>query len=141
MRTNNVVVLVLALVMGGIAAFMARQWLQTHAVVSAAAALRLEAGVIGDARLALGGVALKPWRARNAEKTLIGARADAPLFHRAAEVALAEAKPSGDNAFKIDLASRVVACALALAAAGTPERMPALPASPFAAVSGVLAHA
>ena len=111
------------------------------AVVSAAAALRLEAGVIADARLALGGVALKPWRARDAEKILIGARADAPLFHRAAEAALAEAKPSGDNAFKIELASRVVARALALAAAGTPERMPALPASPFTAISGVLTHA
>jgi xanthine dehydrogenase YagS FAD-binding subunit len=111
------------------------------AVVSAAAALRFEAGVIAHARLALGGVALKPWRAREAERILSGGRADAPLFHRAAEAALAEAKPSGDNAFKIELASRVVARALTLAAAGTPERMPALPASPFAAVSGVLAHA
>jgi xanthine dehydrogenase YagS FAD-binding subunit len=72
---------------------------------------------------------------------LIGARADTPLFHRAAEAALAEAKPSGDNGFKIELASRVVARALALAAAGTPERMLALPASPFTAVSRVLTHA
>jgi xanthine dehydrogenase YagS FAD-binding subunit len=111
------------------------------AVVSVAAALRLEVGVIADARLALGGVAPKPWRARNAEKILMSARADAPLFQRAGEAALAEAKPSGDNAFKIELASRVVARALALAAAGTPEHLPALPASPFAAVSGVLAHA
>jgi xanthine dehydrogenase YagS FAD-binding subunit len=111
------------------------------AIVAAAAALRLEADVIADARLALGGVALKPWRARDAERMLIGTRADAALFARAAEAALAEAKPSGDNAFKIELASRVVARALALAAAGTPERMPALPASPFATVSGVLTHA
>ena len=111
------------------------------AVVSAAAALRLEADVIADARLTLGGVALKPWRARDAEQMLIGARADAPLFQRVAEAALAEAKPSGDNAFKIELASRVVARTLTLAAAGTPERMPALPASPFATVSGVLTHA
>jgi xanthine dehydrogenase YagS FAD-binding subunit len=110
------------------------------AVVSAAAALRLEAGVIADARLALGGVALKPWRAREAEKILIDARADAALFRRAADAALAGAKPSGDNIFKIELARRVVTRALALAAAGTPERMPALPASPFATVSGVLAH-
>ena len=63
------------------------------------------------------------------------------VFRRAAEAALADAKPSGDNAFKIELARRVVARALALAAAGTPERMPALPASPFAAVSGALPHA
>lgn len=110
------------------------------AIVSAAAALRLEAGVIADARLALGGVAPKPWRMRDAEMILIGARGTAPLFQRAAEAALAEAKPSGDNAFKIELATRVVARALALAAAGTPEHMPALPASPFAAVSGVTTH-
>jgi xanthine dehydrogenase YagS FAD-binding subunit len=111
------------------------------AIVSAAAALRIDAGVIVDARLALGGVAMKPWRAREAEQILIGARADASVFRRAAEAALADAKPSGDNAYKIELARRVVARALSLAAAGTPERMPALPASPFAAISGVLTHA
>jgi xanthine dehydrogenase YagS FAD-binding subunit len=111
------------------------------AVVSAAAAVRVETDVIADARLALGGVALKPWRAREAEQILIGARGSASLFRRAAEVALAEAKPSGENAYKIELARRVVARALALAAAGTPERMPALPGSAFATVSGVLTHA
>ncbi|HEY2528228.1 MAG TPA: xanthine dehydrogenase family protein subunit M [Xanthobacteraceae bacterium] len=111
------------------------------AIVSAAAALRLEVGVIVQARIVMGGVALKPWRAREAEKILIGARPDTALFARAATAALADAKASGDNGFKIVLARRVVARALALAAAGTPERMPALPASPFAAVSGVLAHA
>jgi xanthine dehydrogenase YagS FAD-binding subunit len=72
---------------------------------------------------------------------LIGAPADTQLFRRAAEAALAEAKPSGDNAYKIELARRVVARAFALAAAGTPERLPALPGSPFAAFSGVLTHA
>jgi xanthine dehydrogenase YagS FAD-binding subunit len=111
------------------------------AVVSAAAALRLEAGLIADGRLALGGVALKPWRAREAEEILIGARPETSLFRRAAEAALAEAKPSGENTFKIELARRIVVQALALAAAGTPERLPALPGSPFAAVSGVLTHA
>jgi len=111
------------------------------AIVSAAAALRVEAGVIEAARIAMGGVALKPWRAREAEQILIGARADTALFTRAAAAALADARPSGDNAFKIELARRVVARALALAAAGTPERTPALPGSPFAAVSGVLTHA
>jgi xanthine dehydrogenase YagS FAD-binding subunit len=110
------------------------------AVVSAAAALRLEANMIVDARFALGGVALKPWRSREAEQMLIGAPAEAPVFRRAAEVALAEAKPSGDNAFKIELARRVVVRAFGLAAAGTPERVPALPGSPFAAVSGVVVH-
>jgi xanthine dehydrogenase YagS FAD-binding subunit len=105
------------------------------AVVSAAAALRVEGDTIAEARLALGGVAPKPWRAREAELTLAGARADATAFHRAAEAALAEAKPSGDNGFKIELARRIVVRALALAAAGTPERLPALPASPLASVS------
>jgi xanthine dehydrogenase YagS FAD-binding subunit len=111
------------------------------AIVSAAAALRVEAGVIAQARIALGGVALKPWRARQAEQILVDAQADASVFRRAAEVALADAKPSGDNAYKIELARRVVARALALAAAGTPEQMPALPGSPFAPGSGVVAHA
>jgi xanthine dehydrogenase YagS FAD-binding subunit len=111
------------------------------AIVSTAAALRIEAGVIAQARVALGGVASKPWRAREAEQILVGARPDTALFQRAAKAALADAKPSGDNAFKIELARRVVMRALALAAAGTPARMPALPGSPFATVSGVLTHA
>jgi xanthine dehydrogenase YagS FAD-binding subunit len=102
------------------------------AVVSAAAALRLDDDTIVDARLALGGVAMKPWRAREAERILAGARPDASVFGRAAEAALAQAKPSGDNGFKIELARRIVVRALALAAAGTPEPMPSLPASPFA---------
>jgi xanthine dehydrogenase YagS FAD-binding subunit len=110
------------------------------AVVSAAAALRMKDGTIAEARLALGGVAPKPWRAREAELVLAGGRADASLFRRAAEAALAEAQPSGDNGFKIELARRIVARALALAAAGTPERLPALPASPFA-LSGDVIHA
>jgi xanthine dehydrogenase YagS FAD-binding subunit len=110
------------------------------AVVSAAAALRLDGGRIAEARIALGGVALKPWRAHAAEASLAGAQPDAPSFRRAAEAALADAKPSGDNAFKIELARRIVARALALAAAGTPGRIPALPASPFAPAPGVPVH-
>ena len=102
------------------------------AVVSAAAGLRLEGGRIAEARLALGGVALKPWRARAAEAALAGAAPDEAAFRSAAETALAEARPSGDNAFKIELARRIIVRALTLAAAGTPARMPALPASPFA---------
>jgi xanthine dehydrogenase YagS FAD-binding subunit len=107
------------------------------AVASAAAALRIEDGVIAEARIALGGVALKPWRARAAEAALVGMTPDAAHFRRAAALALEDAKPSGDNAFKIELARRIVTRALTLAAAGTPARMPALPASPFA---GALAH-
>jgi xanthine dehydrogenase YagS FAD-binding subunit len=108
------------------------------AVVSAAAGLRIERGTIREARLALGGVAAKPWRARAAEQVLTGARADAAAFRRAAEAALADAKPSGDNLFKIELARRIVLRALTLAAAGTPRRIAALPASPFASTPGAL---
>ena len=108
------------------------------AVVSAAAALRIENGRIKEGRIALGGVAAKPWRARAAEQALIGATPDAASFREAAKAALANAKPSGDNAFKIELARRIVVRALTLAAAGTPERVPALPASPFAAMSGAI---
>ena len=117
------------------------------AVVSAAAALRMEGGVIAEARVALGGVALKPWRAWAAEEALVGATPGPAAYQRAAEAALADARPSGpDNAFKIALARRVVARSLALAAAGTPATMPALPASPFtnsqftSPTSGVMAH-
>jgi xanthine dehydrogenase YagS FAD-binding subunit len=111
------------------------------AVVSAAAALRVENERIAEARVALGGVAMKPWRAREAESILAGARAGAALFRRAAEAALADAKPGGDNAFKIELARRVVVRALTLAVAGTPARVSALPASPFASISGEPIHA
>jgi xanthine dehydrogenase YagS FAD-binding subunit len=108
------------------------------AVVSAAAALRLDGGTIAEARIALGGVALKPWRARAAEAVLANVRPGSAAFRQAAEAALADARPSGANAFKIELARRIVVRALTLAAAGTPERIPALPASPF---SGGVTHA
>ena len=106
------------------------------AVVSAAAALKIEGGVIQSARIALGGVAAKPWRAREAEEALAGAEVGEEAFAFAAEQALAEARPSGDNAFKIELARRIVRRALTLASEGTPDVMPALPASPFSAISG-----
>ena len=111
------------------------------AVVSAAAALDLDGGAIRSARLALGGLAAKPWRGRAAEEALAGAKPDETAFRRAAEAGLAGAKPSGDNAFKIELAKRIIVRALALAAAGTPERLPALPASPFSSVPWALHHA
>jgi xanthine dehydrogenase YagS FAD-binding subunit len=109
------------------------------AVVSAAACLNIARGKIAEVRIALGGVAAKPWRAREAEELLTGAALDAENFRRAAVAALAEAKPSGDNEFKIELARRIVVRALALAAAGTPERLPALPASPFSTQPGAFA--
>jgi xanthine dehydrogenase YagS FAD-binding subunit len=108
------------------------------AVVSAAAGLRIEQGTIQDGRLALGGVAAKPWRARAAEEMLAGSRPGPDAFRRAAKAALADAKPSGDNQFKIELAQRILVRALTLAAAGTPRRIAALPASPFSSVPGAL---
>jgi xanthine dehydrogenase YagS FAD-binding subunit len=107
------------------------------AVVSAMAALELDNGLIVGARLALGGVAAKPWRAREAEATLIGVSPTAEAFARAADIAVAEARPSGDNAFKIELARRMIQRALTLALDGTPEVMPALPGSPFPTTTGV----
>lgn len=99
------------------------------ALVSAAAALRLDGGLIAQARIALGGVAAKPWRAREAEAALAGKPPTEENFAAAAEAALSGAEAVGDNAFKIELARRVVKRALRLAAAGT--ALPALPASPF----------
>jgi xanthine dehydrogenase YagS FAD-binding subunit len=106
------------------------------ALASCAAALRLENGVIAEARISLGGVAAKPWRAEAAEAGLVGAKPEDAAFAAAAAVALADATPLGDNAFKIELARRVVARALRLAAAATPKSMPALPASPFGGARG-----
>ncbi len=106
------------------------------AIVSAAAAFEIANGRIRQARIALGGVAAKPWRARAAEALLTDATPDQAAFQHAAEAALTKARPSGDNAFKIELAKRIVVRALTLAAAGTPERIPALPASPFSSAPG-----
>jgi xanthine dehydrogenase YagS FAD-binding subunit len=110
------------------------------ALVSVAAHLRIEQGLIKEARLALGGVAAKPWRAREAEAILAKAFPDPATYRRAATAALAAAKPSGDNAFKIELALRLIVRALTLAAAGTPKQMPALPASLFSSAAGVPHH-
>jgi xanthine dehydrogenase YagS FAD-binding subunit len=111
------------------------------AIVSAAAALHMQDGAIVQARLSLGGVAAKPWRAREAEAILTGRRPDNAAFAEAALAALANAKPSGTNAYKIELARRVVVRAFALAAAGTPAKPTPLPASPMAPTRGVLIHA
>ncbi|MEO4043550.1 xanthine dehydrogenase family protein subunit M [Hoeflea sp. CAU 1731] len=110
------------------------------AIVSAAAMLRMEDGTIAEARIALGGVAARPWRSVIAEERLRDGAPDADLFVEAAEAALQGAKPSGANAFKIELAKRLVIRALERAAEGTPARMPALPASVFASDTGVSAH-
>jgi xanthine dehydrogenase YagS FAD-binding subunit len=87
------------------------------ALVSVAAALEVEAGVVRDARLALGGVAPIPWRARAAERSLVGGAASADAFARAAQIALDGARGHGENDFKIPLAQRAIARALTAASA------------------------
>jgi xanthine dehydrogenase YagS FAD-binding subunit len=82
------------------------------ALVSVAAVLELEGDTIKDVRLALGGVAPKPWRAWKAEAALKGRPATARTFRAAAEVELADAMPLGDNAFKVELAVRTIAAVL-----------------------------
>jgi xanthine dehydrogenase YagS FAD-binding subunit len=82
------------------------------ALVSVAAALELDSGAVKHVRLALGGVAPKPWRAIKAENLLRGKRATQNLFRDAAEAELAEAAPLRDNGFKIELAKRTIAAVL-----------------------------
>jgi xanthine dehydrogenase YagS FAD-binding subunit len=106
------------------------------ALVSVAAALVKEGGKITQARLALGGVAAKPWRAHAAEEVLAGSTPDEAVFRRAAQAALADARASGDNAFKIEVARRIIVRALNEAMAGTPDRLPALPGSLFSTNPG-----
>jgi xanthine dehydrogenase YagS FAD-binding subunit len=81
-------------------------------LVSVAAALDLEGGAIRDVRLALGGVAHKPWRALEAEKLLRGQPPSMENFRTAADAELAAAKPLRDNAFKIELARRTISAVL-----------------------------
>jgi xanthine dehydrogenase YagS FAD-binding subunit len=89
------------------------------ALVSAAVALAVEGGVIREARVALGGVATKPWRAAPAEKELIGKVPGEAAYKAAAAAAVEGAKPQKDNAFKVELARRTVVRALAELGGGT----------------------
>jgi xanthine dehydrogenase YagS FAD-binding subunit len=91
------------------------------ALVSVAAGLEMEGGAIRDARLALGGVAHKPWRERAAEAQLKGAPATREHFARAADAVLRDARGFGHNEFKIELARRAIVRALEQAARGTPQ--------------------
>lgn len=93
------------------------------ALVSVAAALQLDGGRIAAARLALGGVAHKPWRRQEAEAELVGMSPDEAAFSRAADILLAGAETHEHNAFKVDLARRTIVRALSQAAAGTPQSL------------------
>jgi xanthine dehydrogenase YagS FAD-binding subunit len=90
------------------------------AIVSVAAALEIDAGnKISAVRIALGGVAHKPWRAMKAEQQLAGQTADEKTFRAAAEAELAAAKAYAHNQFKIELAKRSMVRALRTAAGMT----------------------
>lgn len=88
------------------------------ALISVAAALDLEGQTIKQARLALGGVAHKPWRAVQAEEHLVGKEATDEVFLAAAEAALSSARPLDQNAYKVDLAKRAIVRSLQKAQSG-----------------------
>jgi xanthine dehydrogenase YagS FAD-binding subunit len=81
-------------------------------LVSVAAILHVERATTRTVRIALGGVAHKPWRAYAAEETLQGGQADDQMFRRAADAALAGAQGRTYNAFKIELAKRLIVSTL-----------------------------
>ena len=87
------------------------------ALVSVAALLDLDGGQIRSARIALGGVAHKPWRALKAERQLAGKKPDPEVFRSAAEAELADAKGYKYNSFKIEMAKRAIVRTLATVAA------------------------
>jgi xanthine dehydrogenase YagS FAD-binding subunit len=91
------------------------------ALVSVAAALALDGDAISEARLALGGVAHKPWRDEAAEAALRGQPATRATFQKAADMLLRGAKGYAHNTFKIELARRAIVRALTQAARGTPQ--------------------
>ena len=86
------------------------------ALVSVAAALDVQDGTIKQARVAMGGVAHKPWRALEAETMLTGARVNEQTFKRAADAAMRGARGYEHNSFKIELGKRAITRALSVAA-------------------------
>jgi xanthine dehydrogenase YagS FAD-binding subunit len=82
------------------------------ALVAVAAAFEIEGGTIRQARVVLGSVAHKPWRSQEAEAALVGQPATEENFRRAADAALAGAKPLEHNAYKVELGKRAVVRAL-----------------------------
>ena len=85
------------------------------ALVSAAAALSVEDGVIREARLAVGGVGTRPWRLRDCEAALIGKRPERQAFEAAAQLATQGARPLQHNHFKVELLPRTIVRALEMA--------------------------
>jgi xanthine dehydrogenase YagS FAD-binding subunit len=91
------------------------------ALVSVAAGLELENGAIKSGRVALGGVAHKPWRIPDAERSLKGQRPDRKVFAEVADAILRDASGFAHNSFKIELARRAIVRTLEQAATGTPQ--------------------
>lgn len=91
------------------------------ALISVAAAVAVRDGTIEDIRLAMGGVAHKPWRDRVAEEQLRGKQPSKATFLRFAEDVLRESEGRGQNDFKIELARRTIVRALMQASSGSPQ--------------------
>jgi xanthine dehydrogenase YagS FAD-binding subunit len=92
------------------------------ALVSVAAVLATDAGTVREVRIALGGVAHKPWRATRAEEALRGAPATEDAFRRAADAELAAAEPLSGNSFKIPMTRNTLAAVLReLSEPGSPQ--------------------
>lgn len=85
------------------------------ALISTAAALDIEGGVIRQARLAAGGVGTRPWRLRASEEALIGKAPDRQAFEAAAKLALEGARPLSGNHYKLELLPRTIVRALEMA--------------------------
>jgi xanthine dehydrogenase YagS FAD-binding subunit len=91
------------------------------ALISVAAGLEMDGSTVRSAGIALGGVALKPWRQAEAERALIGKPGAPESFKQAAEILLRGAKGYEHNAFKIELAKQGIVRALTVASQGLPE--------------------
>jgi xanthine dehydrogenase YagS FAD-binding subunit len=87
------------------------------ALSSAAVALDMDGDTVRQARIAIGGLATRPWRAHAAEQTLIGRTLTAQIARAAGDSALLGARPGRDNGFRIELGARTVADALMIARA------------------------
>lgn len=92
------------------------------ALVSVAAGLQIENGLIRAAAMALGGVAAKPWRVREAERSLIGEPADEESYRYAADLLMTGAEPLSENGFKVQLGVNSVVRALTVAASRHDQR-------------------
>jgi xanthine dehydrogenase YagS FAD-binding subunit len=88
------------------------------ALTSVAAELVIDGDTIGSARIALGGVAHKPWRATEAEQALVGQPATEETFRAAADAELAQAEPQQGNEFKVELTRRAIVATLNTLAEG-----------------------